>query len=76
METFKNTNLIEIDATQSKESVYENIRKELSLNNVHPPRPAEMIFVLGGPGSGKGTQCSILVNKYHFIHLSTGDLIR
>jgi adenylate kinase family enzyme len=55
LETFKNNNLIEIDATQSKESVYENIRKELSLNNVHPPRPAEMIFVLGGPGSGKGT---------------------
>jgi len=23
--------------------------------NVHPPAPAHMMFVLGGPGSGKGT---------------------
>lgn len=35
-----------------------------------------MIFVLGGPGSGKGTQCMVLVKKYGFIHLSTGDLLR
>ena len=35
-----------------------------------------MVFVMGGPGSGKGTQCSILVKKYGFIHLSTGDLLR
>lgn len=35
-----------------------------------------MLFVLGGPGSGKGTQCDIFVKKYKFIHLSTGDLLR
>lgn len=34
------------------------------------------MFVLGGPGAGKGTQCAILVKKYGFIHLSTGDLLR
>jgi adenylate kinase family enzyme len=31
---------------------------------------------LGGPGSGKGTQCHKIVSEYGFIHLSTGDLLR
>lgn len=35
-----------------------------------------MIFVLGGPGAGKGTQCSKLVSTYGFTHLSAGDLLR
>ncbi|KAJ3269992.1 hypothetical protein HDV01_000755 [Terramyces sp. JEL0728] len=35
-----------------------------------------VVFVLGGPGSGKGTQCSKLVKDYDFIHLSAGDLLR
>lgn len=35
-----------------------------------------MIFVLGGPGSGKGTQCAKLVSDYGFTHLSAGDLLR
>lgn len=35
-----------------------------------------VIFVLGGPGAGKGTQCARLVNDYGFIHLSAGDLLR
>jgi UMP-CMP kinase len=36
----------------------------------------DVVFVLGGPGAGKGTQCSLLVNEYRFIHLSAGDLLR
>lgn len=35
-----------------------------------------VIFILGGPGSGKGTQCSELTKHYGFIHISTGDLLR
>ena len=34
------------------------------------------MFIVGGPGSGKGTQCERIVNKYGFTHLSTGDLLR
>ena len=30
----------------------------------------------GGPGSGKGTQCSLLTSAYSYGHLSTGDLLR
>lgn len=35
-----------------------------------------VVFVLGGPGAGKGTQCSKLVVDYEFVHLSAGDLLR
>ncbi|XP_066466762.1 adenylate kinase isoenzyme 1 [Tiliqua scincoides] len=36
----------------------------------------KIIFVVGGPGSGKGTQCERIVQKYGYTHLSTGDLLR
>lgn len=36
----------------------------------------KVIFVLGGPGAGKGTQCAKLVRDYNFVHLSAGDLLR
>lgn len=36
------------------------------------------IFLLGGPGSGKGTQCSKILENFpnQFYHLSTGSLLR
>jgi UMP-CMP kinase len=37
---------------------------------------ALVVFVLGGPGAGKGTQCANLVRDYGFKHLSAGDLLR
>jgi adenylate kinase len=37
---------------------------------------ASIIFVLGGPGSGKGTQCAKIVEKHGHTHLSAGDLLR
>ncbi|CAN8099578.1 unnamed protein product [Discula destructiva] len=41
-----------------------------------PISDATVIFVLGGPGAGKGTQCTRLVDRYGFTHLSAGDLLR
>jgi adenylate kinase family enzyme len=35
-----------------------------------------IIFVLGGPGSGKGTQTQSIANDYGIGYLSTGDLLR
>ena len=35
-----------------------------------------MLFILGPPGTGKGTQCGKLVKEKGFIHLSAGDLLR
>ncbi|KAL8643439.1 MAG: hypothetical protein Q9210_007662, partial [Variospora velana] len=40
------------------------------------PQSVSVIFVLGGPGAGKGTQCANLVRDYGFKHLSAGDLLR
>lgn len=39
-------------------------------------KDVSVIFVLGGPGSGKGTQCAKLVSEKGFVHLSAGDLLR
>lgn len=36
----------------------------------------DVVFVLGPPGAGKGTQCSKIVEKYGYTHLSAGDLLR
>jgi len=35
-----------------------------------------IVFVLGGPGSGKGTQCDRIAKEFGLIHVSTGDLLR
>jgi UMP-CMP kinase len=40
------------------------------------PDRVTVVFVLGGPGAGKGTQCANLVRDYGFVHLSAGDLLR
>lgn len=36
----------------------------------------EVVFVLGGPGAGKGTQCQNIVREFGLVHLSAGDLLR
>lgn len=50
-------------------------------NNIQPPsiiNKPTVIYVLGGPGSGKGTQCKAIIDSYpgKFYHLSTGSLLR
>jgi len=35
-----------------------------------------IVFVLGAPGAGKGTQCEKIVNEFGYVHLSAGDLLR
>ncbi|XP_034193033.2 cytidine/uridine monophosphate kinase Dak1 isoform X2 [Osmia lignaria lignaria] len=36
----------------------------------------EVLFVLGGPGAGKGTLCRYITENYGYVHLSAGDLLR
>jgi Adenylate kinase/HD domain len=35
-----------------------------------------IIFVSGGPGVGKGTQCDLLAKELNFSHISVGELLR
>ncbi|EZG44298.1 UMP-CMP kinase [Gregarina niphandrodes] len=35
-----------------------------------------VVFVLGGPGAGKGTQCGLVAKRYGFHHISAGDCLR
>ncbi|XP_067945692.1 adenylate kinase isoenzyme 5-like isoform X1 [Watersipora subatra] len=71
-ESKEKTNLSQQSAVDSKETT--NLSKQ-------PTGMAELagkkvIFVVGGPGCGKGTQCAKIVDKYGFCHLSSGDLLR
>jgi len=45
-----------------------NLHKSTKIKMAKP----NVVFVLGAPGSGKGTQCSKIVEKFGFVHLSAG----
>lgn len=47
-----------------------------SVSSIPPRQQHKVVFVLGGPGSGKGTQCANLVKEFPLQHLSAGDLLR
>jgi UMP-CMP kinase len=48
----------------------------LDINNPTTTKSHRVIFVLGGPGAGKGTQSERIVDKYKCVHLSVGELLR
>ncbi len=48
---------------------------KLILSHMNNERPI-VIFIIGGPGSGKGTQCKLLVKDFGMVHLSIGDILR
>jgi len=50
------------------------IQTEETTANAHHP---VVVFVLGGPGAGKGTTCSMLMEEYSCVqHLSAGECLR
>lgn len=62
-----------------------NISSSLTLSNfgsvpfictdfIYPKH--RVVFVLGGPGAGKGTQSERIVSEYKSCHLSVGELLR
>jgi len=53
---------------QIKRVFHQTIKMTNSIPNV--------FFVLGAPGSGKGTQCVKMSETFGYLHLSAGDLLR
>lgn len=49
-----------------------SVLKHIVVNAMKP----KVVFVLGGPGAGKGTQCQKIVENFGYVHLSAGDLLR
>ncbi|VDD84120.1 unnamed protein product [Mesocestoides corti] len=45
-------------------------------DSTQPLKPFGVIFILGGPGAGKGTICPMIASHYNMIHLSAGELLR
>ena len=49
------------------------------LHHCDPRQPCpdpNVVFVLGGPGTGKGTMCELAESQLGWTHLSTGALLR
>lgn len=42
----------------------------------HQIKEMKNIVIFGAPGSGKGTQSDLMIKKYGFGHISTGDVLR
>lgn len=56
-------------------TVVDAVNKEAN-GSLLAEKKVTVVFVLGGPGSGKGTQCANIVQHFGFTHLSAGDLLR
>jgi len=76
----KYNQLLRIEEMLGMNAVYagQHFRKPYLAADLPVPTCSQpsVIFVLGGPGCGKGTFCARLVKQYGFKHLSAGDLIR
>ena len=51
----------------------------VTLHHFDPRQPCpapNILFVLGGPGAGKGTMCELAQMQLGWVHLSTGELLR
>ena len=52
---------------------------KVSIHHYDPRQPCpapNVVFVIGGPGSGKGTMCELAEVQLGWTHLSTGELLR
>ena len=68
-----------VSSVQTVEEVWAATKRvfdELESGKKNPVPKPQVVFVLGGPGAGKGTQCANIVRDYGWVHLSAGDLLR
>jgi len=69
------SNLFDIGKFKQLNNSYSTINKVIK-NFKNMAEKPKVVFVLGGPGAGKGTQCQKIVDEFGFVHLSAGDLLR
>merc|ERR1711973_153074 len=63
-----------IEKTQIAPTMSEEVeRKVIDTSSI---KGIPIIWIMGGPGSGKGTQCDRICVKYGYTHMSSGDLLR
>ncbi|KAJ3137374.1 hypothetical protein HDU90_002161 [Geranomyces variabilis] len=70
----KSGKVVEVASERSVDEVYADARKIFVMEK--PLNHPNVVFILGGPGSGKGTQCARLSQEFGLKHISTGDLLR
>jgi UMP-CMP kinase family protein len=65
-----------VDAAQNKDVVYHFVRQLVDDRFI--PKQQHVMFVLGGPGAGKGSQSARIAEeeRWDATHLSAGDLLR
>lgn len=63
---------IESDSDMTESS---GLIQEYDVFDPSKPRP-HIIFIIGGPGSGKGTQTAKIAQHYDFEHVSVGEILR
>lgn len=68
--------VVEIDGAKDAATVWTMTQKGMPVPRIILEGNPKIVFVLGGPASGKGTQCANLVTEFGYCHISTGDLFR
>lgn len=63
--------LIRVNGNGAPDNIWRELRSRIPRSFKY-----EVIFILGGPGSGKGTLCERLSGACGYTHLSAGDLLR
>ncbi|OBT60416.1 hypothetical protein VE03_10113 [Pseudogymnoascus sp. 23342-1-I1] len=80
---YKKVETIEDDFLKTKPKMYlqefreiaELLSQELA-TSLSRRKDIRIVFVLGGPAVGKGTQCKLLAEKYNYVHhISVGELL-
>ncbi|KAJ3019364.1 UNVERIFIED_CONTAM: hypothetical protein HDU68_010683, partial [Siphonaria sp. JEL0065] len=68
-------NVVEVHTFEPFDRVYQNAVDSIRKEGLFQTQK-DLVFVIGGPGSGKGTQCARIAKEFKLTHLSTGDLLR
>lgn len=78
LDDFKKNNLLQtIDANKDSKEISNQI-DEMFTNKFYdfPGGMPNVLFVMGGPGTGKTSVCKYIENLYGFEHLCVGDILK